>query len=85
MILLTAKQALLRHEASVLAYERSEREKAAQKKKEGLIPKGVIIEDNGISAKVIEHLVIAEKLSRDNSRFLDEEKIYKLIKELISL
>ena len=63
MIILTAKQALLRHEASVLAYEREQRKNAELKKKE----------------------VIAERMSYDNGRLLDEEKIYKLIKELISL
>ncbi len=45
----------------------------------------MIIEDNGIDAKVLEYLAYAEKLSRDNGRLADEEKIFKLIKELISI
>ena len=79
----TAKQALIKHEASVVAYNKRESERLAQEKKESLIPRGVIVDDNGISVEVLEHLATAEQLSRINGRHMDESRIHKLIKELI--
>jgi predicted metal-dependent RNase len=82
---ITAREALRRHEVSVAAERKAESERKAQKDVQDRIPKGVIIEDNGIGADVLEHLVNAEKLSRVNGRHADEGRILKLIKELISI
>jgi|TARA_R110000796_G_scaffold34251_1_gene88595 hypothetical protein len=82
---ITAREALRRHDASAAAYKKAESERKAQADVRDRIPQGVIIEDNGIDVKVLEHLVRAEKLSRVNGRLLDEDKIFKLIKELISI
>ena len=79
----TAKQAMIKHEASVIAYNKRESERIAQEKKESLIPKGVIVDDNGISVEVLENLATAQQLSRINGRHMDESRINKLIKELI--
>ena len=82
---ITAREALRRHDASVAAHKKAESERKAHADVHARIPKGVIIEDNGIDAKVLEYLAYAEKLSRVNGRLVDEDKIFKLIKELISI
>lgn len=85
MKLLSPSQALAAHKKSLI--EHTERTRLAKENKDklDLIPEGFIIEDNGIDSKVLEYLVLAEKLSESNGRCLDKSKIFNLIKELIGV